>query len=64
MICWPPQQDRISDRMKRGWCDGPESHALKWSAPSKWSFRLNAAWDSIDTTTFRKTRPTLVALNL
>ena len=32
---------------------------IKWSAPSKWSFRPNSARDSIDTTTNWKTRPTL-----
>ena len=32
---------------------------LKWDAFPRWSFSLSSAWGSIETTTIRKTHPTL-----
>ena len=33
---------------------------LKWGASSRWSFRPNSAWGSIETTTIRETHPALL----
>ena len=35
---------------------------LKWGASSRWSFRPNSTWGSIETSTIRKTHPTLQLL--
>ena len=33
---------------------------VKWDASSRWSFRLNSAWSSIETTIIENTHPTLL----
>ena len=34
---------------------------VKWVASSRWSFRLNPGWGSIETITIRKMHPTLIS---
>ena len=37
---------------------------IKWGASSRWSFRPNSAWGSIETTNLAKTHPTLFRIFL
>ena len=46
-------------RLSHSFVGGPEIPDVKWGTPSRWSFRPISAWSSIETTTTKKTHPTL-----
>ena len=54
-LIYPRKGLKISSQLKKS----SFSISIKWGVSSRWSFRPNSAWGTIETTTIAKAHPTL-----